>query len=106
VQGNPFEKEAGYVKVAGKSNQELVLMPVSELKTFFEGLQLDMNTTVAIAKRILIEIKNRLIFLCDVGPGISHSKPAFINTFWRRITTDKSCHIAGQQFGGFALHSG
>ncbi|MBW6534679.1 MAG: excinuclease ABC subunit UvrA [Mariniphaga sp.] len=66
--GSRLKKEAGYVKVTGKSIQELVLMPVSELKTFFEGLQLS-DHDQAIAKRILIEIKNRLIFLCDVGLG-------------------------------------
>ncbi len=66
--GTRLKKEASYVKVAGKSIQELVLMPVSELKTFFEGLQLNDHDS-AIAKRILIEIKNRLIFLCDVGLG-------------------------------------
>lgn len=66
--GTRLKKEAGYVKVAGKSIQELVLMPVSELKTFFEQLQLNEHDQ-AISKRILIEIKNRLIFLCDVGLG-------------------------------------
>src|SRR5690554_136395 len=66
--GSRLKKEAGYVKVAGKSIQELVLMPVSELKVFFEKLSLDKHDQ-AIAKRILIEIKNRLAFLCDVGLG-------------------------------------
>ncbi len=66
--GTRLKKEAGYVKVAGKSLQQLVLMPVSELKTFFNEMQLDSNKQ-EIAKRLLIEINNRLTFLCDVGLG-------------------------------------
>ncbi|MCY1719184.1 excinuclease ABC subunit UvrA [Prolixibacteraceae bacterium Z1-6] len=66
--GSRLKKEAGYVKVANRSLQELVLLPVSELRTFFEQLKLDTHDT-AVAKRILIEITNRLEFLCDVGLG-------------------------------------
>lgn len=66
--GSRLKKEAGYVKVGGKSIQELVLMPVSELRKVFENLTLDPHE-YEIAKRILLEIKNRLSFLCDVGLG-------------------------------------
>ncbi|MDD2381495.1 MAG: excinuclease ABC subunit UvrA, partial [Mariniphaga sp.] len=47
---------------------ELVLMPVAELQQFFADIQLNKHDE-SIAKRILIEIKNRLSFLCDVGLG-------------------------------------
>ncbi|HSO88601.1 MAG TPA: excinuclease ABC subunit UvrA, partial [Draconibacterium sp.] len=66
--GSRLKKEAGYVKVAGKSLQELVLMPVSELMTFFAQIKLS-DHDIEIAKRILIEITSRLNFLCDVGLG-------------------------------------
>ncbi len=66
--GTRLKKEAGYVKVAGTSIQELVLMPIHKLQSFFQNIQLNEHET-AIAKRILIEIKNRLTFLCDVGLG-------------------------------------
>ncbi len=66
--GTRLKKEAGYIKVAGKSIQKLVLMPVSELKSFFEKIKLNRHDA-EIAKRILIEINNRLSFLCDVGLG-------------------------------------
>lgn len=66
--GSRLKKEAGYVKICGKSLHELVLMPVSELKPFFEGLSLNSHETI-LSKRILTEIKNRLSFLCDVGLG-------------------------------------
>src|SRR6056297_1812681 len=66
--GTRLKKEASYVKVAGKSLQELVLMPVSVLKEFFSDLSLSAHDQ-EIARRILIEIHNRLGFLCDVGLG-------------------------------------
>lgn len=66
--GSRLKKEAGYVKVAGKSLQELVLMPVSELNSFFTQIKLNSYET-KVAKRIFTEITNRLEFLCDVGLG-------------------------------------
>jgi len=66
--GSRLKKEAGYVKIAGKSIQELVLMPVSELRKFFSEIQLSAHEK-EVAKRILTEINNRLEFLCDVGLG-------------------------------------
>ena len=66
--GSRLKKEAGYVKITDKSLQELVLMPVSELNDFFVQLKLNEHDT-EIAKRILIEINNRIEFLCDVGLG-------------------------------------
>ena len=66
--GSRLRKEAGYIKVAGKSIQQLVLMPVSELKLFFDNLELTTHDR-EIARRILVEIKSRLAYLCDVGLG-------------------------------------
>jgi excinuclease ABC subunit A len=66
--GSRLKKEAGYVKIAEKSLQELVLMPVSDLSTFFANIKLN-EYDFEIGKRILIEITSRLNFLCDVGLG-------------------------------------
>ncbi len=66
--GSRLKKEAGYVKVASKSLQELVLMPVSVLRKFFSEMELTPHEQ-EIAKRIRIEITNRLEFLNDVGLG-------------------------------------
>ncbi|MCR4848191.1 MAG: excinuclease ABC subunit UvrA [Bacteroidales bacterium] len=66
--GSRLKKEAQYVKVGGKSITDLVLMPLDELKAFFDGLRLD-ETEQKIASRLLIEINNRLEFLLDVGLG-------------------------------------
>jgi excinuclease ABC subunit A len=64
--GSRLKKEALYVHVGGESIAKLVTMPIAELKDFFDNLQLN-ETDVAIAKRLLIEIKSRLQFLLDVG---------------------------------------
>lgn len=64
--GSRLRKEAGYVKVAGKTIQELVAMPVDKLYSFFNELKLP-DTDAQIAGRILKEIKLRLRFLLDVG---------------------------------------
>lgn len=66
--GSRLKKEAQYVKVGGKSITDLVLMPLDELKRFFDTLKLDENDQ-KIASRLLIEINNRLEFLLDVGLG-------------------------------------
>jgi len=66
--GARLKPQALYVKVGGKSIADLVLMPITELKEFFEGLQLD-ETDSAIAKRLLTEINNRTQFLLNVGLG-------------------------------------
>lgn len=66
--GTRLKKEATYVKVGGKSITELVEMPVSQLKIFFDNLVLDSHDAT-IAKRILVEIKNRIDCLLDVGLG-------------------------------------
>ena len=67
-QGTRLRKDANYVKIAGKCINDLVLSPVENLYPFFKNLKLDEHDT-AIAKRLLIEITNRLQYLLDVGLG-------------------------------------
>ena len=66
--GARLRPEALYVKVGGKNIAELVAMPVTVAKAFFDQLKLD-ETDAAVAKRLLTEISNRLQFLLDVGLG-------------------------------------
>ena len=66
--GTRLRPEAGYVKVGGRSITDLVEIPVTELKRWFDHLQLDEHEQ-QIAKRILAEINSRLQFLLDVGLG-------------------------------------
>ena len=67
-QGTRLRGDAAYVKIDGKSIQELVLMPVSRSLSFFKNLEDNFNDT-SISKRILPEITNRLCYLCEVGLG-------------------------------------
>ncbi len=66
--GTRLRREAQYVKVGGKSISELVMMPLDELKSFFDHLKLD-ATDSKIASRLLVEINNRLDFIIEVGLG-------------------------------------
>jgi excinuclease ABC subunit A len=66
--GTRLRKDAAYVKVHKNSILDLVLLPINEVLTVFEKLKLD-KSEEDIAKRILIELKNRLQFLTDVGLG-------------------------------------
>ena len=65
-QGKRLRKETQYVKICGKSINDLVDMPVDELLQFMQTLQLSTHEQ-QIAERLLIEINNRLDFLCEVG---------------------------------------
>jgi excinuclease ABC subunit A len=64
--GNRLRKETNYVKVSGKTISDLINLPLNELQVFFNQLKLD-KYDAKIAKRLLIEIKNRIRFLNDVG---------------------------------------
>ncbi len=66
--GTRLKKEATYVKVGGASITELVEMPVTRLKEFFDTLVLDSHDE-SIARRILTEIRSRIDCLIDVGLG-------------------------------------
>ncbi len=66
--GTRLRKDAAYVKINGKSLIDLVLLQVDELAGFFRNLQLH-DHALAIARRILVEITNRLQYLNYVGLG-------------------------------------
>ncbi|MBW2938010.1 excinuclease ABC subunit UvrA [Aureisphaera sp. CAU 1614] len=64
--GKRLRPEAGYVKINGKSLQELVELPLDKVADFFKNIELN-EYEQKVAKRLLIEINNRLRFLMDVG---------------------------------------
>lgn len=66
--GSRLRKDASYVKINGKSITDIVLMPISDVIVFFKEIELN-ETDKKIANRLLIEIKNRIQFLDDVGLG-------------------------------------
>jgi excinuclease ABC subunit A len=64
--GARLRKEALYVQVGGKSLAEVVRLNIAEAQQFFEGLSLSPEES-GIADKILVEIRQRLKFLNDVG---------------------------------------
>jgi len=66
--GTRLKRETSFVKIKGTSIQDLLMMPVAELCSFFSHIQLDPHD-LKIAGRILIEIHTRLQYLVDVGLG-------------------------------------
>ena len=66
--GSRLRKDAGYVKVGGKSITDLVLLPITQVTAFFHNLELPAQLQ-QVANRILIEIRNRLDYMERVGLG-------------------------------------
>ena len=66
--GTRLKPEAEYVKIGGRSISDIVEMPIVKLKQWFDNLQLN-DHDAQVAKRLLVEISNRLQFLLDVGLG-------------------------------------
>ena len=64
--GKRLRQETNNIKVGGKTISEIVDLPIKNLIAFFAELQLS-EYDIKVAKRLLIEINNRLAFLSDVG---------------------------------------
>lgn len=66
--GTRLRKDAQYVKVGGKSITELTQMQVKDLQKWIAGLELNEHEQ-AVTSRIMIELRNRVGYLMDVGLG-------------------------------------
>ena len=66
--GTRLRKDASYVKIAGKSITDLVLMPIEDALYFIQTIQLSAHET-KLANRLLKEISSRLEFMHQVGLG-------------------------------------
>jgi len=66
--GSRLRIEARSIRVVGESISELTRRPVSDTAAFFERLELS-SAERAIAQKIVVEIRDRLRFLKDVGLG-------------------------------------
>ena len=64
--GARLRKEALYIRVSEHNIYDVVRMNIAEALAFFDALQLSTEET-AIAEKILVEIRQRLKFLNDVG---------------------------------------
>ncbi len=66
--GTRLRKDASYVKIAGKSITDLVLMPIEDALHFIQTIELSAHET-KLANRLLKEISSRLEFMHQVGLG-------------------------------------
>ena len=66
--GSRLRKDASYVKVCGKAITELMAMPVSDFAEWIKNIQLT-DTEHEVARRLLLELNNRVGYLLDVGLG-------------------------------------
>lgn len=71
--GSRLRQDASYVKIGLKPEErvsitDLVLMPVSEVGAYFQRLELTSHQQ-QVARRILVEIRNRLEYMEKVGLG-------------------------------------
>jgi excinuclease ABC subunit A len=64
--GKRLRSETNNIKVAGKTISDLVDLPIIKLIPFFNTVELS-EYDEKVAKRLLLEIKNRLAFLDNVG---------------------------------------
>lgn len=66
--GTRLKPQALYVKIGNRTIAELVELPITKVKDFFNTLQLEEHDA-KVGKRLLTEINTRLQFLIDVGLG-------------------------------------
>ncbi len=66
--GGRLRTEATYVKIDKKDITQLVNLPIDELLDYFNNIQLS-DHDAQIAKRLILEITNRLSFMNQVGLG-------------------------------------
>ncbi len=64
--GSRLRADASFVKINSKSITDIVLMPIDECLAFFQNITLN-EQDEKIARRLLLEIINRLQFLNNVG---------------------------------------
>lgn len=64
--GKRLKPEANHVKINDRTISDLVDLPIKNLIEFFNGMQLT-EFELKVAKRLLLEINNRLRFLQEVG---------------------------------------
>lgn len=69
--GSRLRKETQWVQFGGKRFLDLMFIPVEELLQFFKTLQLN-DYDWEVAKRLLLEITNRLEVLQQIGLGYLH----------------------------------
>ena len=65
--GTRLTKDTHYVKIADKTINDLVSLPIEDALSFFKSLKFNTQAENTIASFLLREITTRLQFLCDLG---------------------------------------
>ncbi len=100
--GARLRKEALYVRVGGKNLADVVRMNIAEAQTFFDGLELSPEES-AIADKILVEIRQRLKFLNDVGLDYLTLDRLGVHALRRRSAAHPTRYVSGVAAGGRVL---
>jgi excinuclease ABC subunit A len=66
--GSRLRADSNYVKINKMALSELLMTPIDEAYVFFDTLKLN-KTDAKIAERIIVEIKNRLKVMVEIGLG-------------------------------------
>jgi len=66
--GSRLRKETQYVKIEGDNIQDLIFLPIDELRDYFETLSLS-DTDEEIGRRIIVELRARLTTMVKIGLG-------------------------------------
>ena len=103
--GARLRKEALYVRVGGKNLAEVVRMNIAEAQEFFLSLELSPEET-AIAEKILVEIRQRLKFLNDVGLEYLTLDRLSSHALGRRSAAHPTGDLPGIAAGGRLLRAG
>ncbi len=85
--GGRLKSESLAIKVAGKSIHEISILPIDELREFFDHIELN-TKDAAISTRLLKEISERLFFLAHVGLGylaLDRASSTLSAGEWQRI---------------------
>ncbi len=85
--GGRLKSESLAIKVAGRSIHEINILPMDELREFFDSFELNPKEA-AISTRILKEISERLFFLAHVGLGylaLDRASATLSAGEWQRI---------------------
>jgi excinuclease ABC subunit A len=65
--GSRLTKDTDYVKIAGKTINDIVSLPIEESLAFFKSLRFGTQAENTIAAFLLQEITTRIQFLCELG---------------------------------------
>lgn len=66
--GSRLRADSDYVRINGLALSELLMTPIDEAYDFFDTIKLN-KTDAKIAERIILEIKNRLKVMVEIGLG-------------------------------------